>query len=246
MARTCSGHHNDRRAWAGIVALVSLLLVAAACAGTLSPAPLARRSSAQPSHAEVAVADDGWHTGLIVRPQSLGRLWPNLRPWFPHARYLLIGWGNRRFYMASHPTFFEAIAALFRSPSVVLVQGSPTLRALTSAGARYQALCADRDQVWRIDSYLRNALRLSGGKPLSLGAGPAADSEFYASRERYDALHTCNTWTADALESAGLPVRGRAVIFSSQLRSLIGKLPACPDVTRRPRHLRFPPAHRAE
>lgn len=232
--------------------LAAATAVTCGCAGpppgAAVPAPpdfLALSPEAPSRRPVIGVLVNGWHSGLILPGRELGPLGP-LLPRYARDRYVSFGWGNRRFYMASHPTFFEAIAALFRSPSVVLVQGSPTLRALTSAGARYQALCADRDQVWRIDSYLRNALRLSGGKPLSLGAGPAADSEFYASRERYDALHTCNTWTADALESAGLPVRGRAVIFSSQLRRLIGKLPACPDVTRRPRHLRFPPAHRAE
>ncbi len=175
----------------------------------------------------IGVLVAGWHSGLILPVREIGPL-RSLLFRYAGERYVSFGWGNRRFYMAAHPTFSDAVAALFSSPSVLLVQGASTLRALVPSGARSRWLCADRDEVWKVDAYLRHALSRLHGRPVKLGDGPWTDSAFYASGERYDGLHTCNTWTADALESAGLPVHSSDVIFSSQLIHLIAKLSACP------------------
>ena len=175
----------------------------------------------------IGVLVAGWHSGLILPARELAPL----RAFLPRdlrGRYVSFGWGNRRFYMSPHPTSADAMAALFSSPSVVLIQAAPTAQELVPPGATLRWLCADREEVWRMDVYLRDALHRLGGKPVRLGPGPHADSAFFASRERYDALHTCNTWTAAALAFAGLPVRAGYVIFSGQIERLAGKLPGCP------------------
>lgn len=181
------------------------------------------RGSAPPP--VIGVLVDGWHSGLILPAGELGPLGPLLSR-YAGERYVSFGWGNRRYYMASHPTVSEALAALLSSPSVLLIQGAATLQAL-APGAKVRWLCADRKEVWKVDAYLNRALSRAGGTPVRLGAGPGGDSAFYVSGERYDALHTCNTWTADALQSAGLPVHAGDVIFSDQVEALIRKLPAC-------------------
>lgn len=217
-------------------AVLSLLGAAASallcgCAGPPMSAPVHAPPQAflavDPRSPVIGVLVNGWHSGLILPVSELGPLMP-LLPHYAGERYVSFGWGNRRFYMASHPTFSDAIAALFSSSSVLLVQGAPTLRALVPPGARSRWLCADRDEVWKVDAYLRHALSRLHRKPVRIGAGPWTDSAFYASGERYDGLHTCNTWTADALKSAGLPVHSSDVIFSSQLVHLLAKLPVCP------------------
>ncbi len=195
------------------------------------PAFLASRPRASSCPLVIGVLIDGWHGGLILPVRELGPLGP-LLPRYPDERYSSFGWGNRRFYMSPHPTLADAVFALFSSPSAVLVHSAPTLHAWTSSGATVRWLCADQDEVWRMDAYLRRALGSPGGRPTSLGKGLQADSAFYASDERYDALHTCNTWTADALESAGYPIHDNGVIFSGQLERRIGRLPTCPDARR--------------
>jgi hypothetical protein len=40
---------------------------------------------------------------------------------------------------------------------------------------------------------------------------------FYAARDTYDALHTCNTWTAETLRAGGLPVPSAGVLFVGQV-----------------------------
>ncbi len=175
----------------------------------------------------IGVLVSGWHSGLILPARELAPL-NALLPRYPHERYVSFGWGNRRFYMSPHPTPADAVAALFSSPSVMLIQAAPTAQELVPQGATLRWHCADREEVWRMDVYLRDALRRRGGKPVRLGPGSHADSAFFASRERYDALHTCNTWTAAALAFAGLPVHAGLVIFSGQIERLVGKLRGCP------------------
>jgi hypothetical protein len=83
--------------------------------------------------------------------------------------------------------------------------------------------------------------RIAGGHPTSLGismgylvneqkgilervgTGPYPQSVFYASAGTYNLSHTCNTWTAEALRVAGLPVNAAGVVFAGQV---LGQLPA--------------------
>ena len=213
-----------------MTAIAGLLGVALMCScGALPQSAAPPVSAARYPTARTAVIGvlfAGWHTGLILPVQELGPLRPVL-PVYPHERYVSFGWGNRRFYMASSPTAVEALEALFSSPSAMLVAGAPTVEALVPADATYRWLCADRQEVLKLDAYLLDALRRRAGKPIALGAGPWPDSEFYASGERYDAFHTCNTWTAEALYHAGLTAHVGTVIFSDQLRNRLKRLRVC-------------------
>ena len=49
-------------------------------------------------------------------------------------------------------------------------------------------------------------------------------SAYYESLQRYSALHTCNTWAAEALKSAELPVSSSGVEFAWQLWEQVRRL----------------------
>lgn len=55
------------------------------------------------------------------------------------------------------------------------------------------------------------------GTPRRIGAGPYPGSVFYASTGTFDLAHTCNTWSAEALRAAGLPVSSVGVVYAGQL-----------------------------
>lgn len=192
---------------------------------TPPPAFLAPRAGSPAIAIGVLVA--GWHSGIVLPAAELGPL-RSLLTSDPAAQYLSFGWGNRRFYMAAHPRSGDALAALFRSPSVLFVQGvsAPADLLVTDVGIHW--VCADRAEVWRAASYIDRALARSDGKPIGLGRGPLPGSRFYASSGHYSAVHTCNTWTVAALQYAGLPVRAGGVIFAGQVPARIAALRACP------------------
>jgi hypothetical protein len=54
--------------------------------------------------------------------------------------------------------------------------------------------------------------------------GPYEDSLYFQATPKYSAFHTCNTWAAEALRIAGLPVHSGGVIFSGQLWSQVVRI----------------------
>lgn len=190
-----------------------------------TPPPSFAQHSVRPL--EIGILLAGWHSGIVLPTDELGPL-TSLLEGYPQARYLSIGWGNRRFYMAAHPGAADALAALFRSPSALFLQRVAAPVDLSGEDAQIRWLCADREELWRVDAYIEESLSRPGGRPIDLGRGPLPDSGFYASTGRYSMLDTCNTWTVAALESAGLPVRAGGVIFASQAQARVRELRACP------------------
>jgi uncharacterized protein (TIGR02117 family) len=207
-----------------IVGIICGLLLATGCA---TPNPVSgsptRQSAAAPQTAtaeeQIWVLDSGWHTGLILSRTELGASLAGLLQPPENARYFMFGWGNRKFYMAPEPTLGMDMAALFPSPSVVLVETCTTPpRACYTSAVKFLSVSVTRSGLDRLDGYLADALQTDAhGRLVPLAAGPDAGSEFYASGLSYDAFHTCNTWTAKALHTAGLPVDYHGVIFADQL-----------------------------
>jgi len=104
----------------------------------------------------------------------------------------------------------------------------PPLRALNTefAGARYLIFgFGDRHYLMarNYQSFeLLAALWPGPGLMLVTGLtasppGPYDGSRYFGARARYSALHTCNTWAAEAIRAAGWPVHTGAVIFAGQL-----------------------------
>jgi len=224
---------SPARAIAGIVA-VGLL---AGCVTGMLPLETTstfavRLAHFHPSDAEVpiGVVDEGWHTGLIVPAEAVGPSLAGLRHWFPEARYLVFGWGNRDFYKATNPGAGMAIAALFPSRSIVFVQalrGFPKKALAPDMDVRW--LCVSRTGIRKLDVFLENYIKKGPhGELISVAPGLLPHSQFFASTGTYDAFHTCNTWTAQTLHVAGLPIGAGGVMFARQVISEIQLLHPCP------------------
>lgn len=191
-----------------------------------TPSPSFMPSGSDRAPLEIGVLIASWHSGIVLPRDELGPLSSLLED--PQAKYLSFGWGNRRFYMATHPGSGDAMAALFRSPSALFVQEAATPADLSTSDVRIHWVCADRDELWRVVDYIEGSLSRPGGEPADLGPGPLPRSRFYGSIAHYSAVHTCNTWTVAALQYAGLPVQASGVILASQVRRRIQELRACP------------------
>lgn len=163
--------------------------------------------------------DSGWHTGLILSRAELGpTLSRQLQP-VHNTQYIMFGWGNRKFYMAPSPSLGMDIEALFPSKSTVLIESceNPPRECYTTA-VRFHSVNVSAEGLDKLDNYLVQSLQTDTTDKLqALGPGPDAGSEFYASGLSYDAFHTCNTWTAEALYAAGVPINYHGVIFADQL-----------------------------
>ena len=174
----------------------------------------------------VYVTAVGWHTGIAVPVPGPGDSWHGLLRSFPGARFLLFGWGERSYYMSPDPGAGEALRALFPGPAVLLVTplDQPPQDALPKA--QVVAIGLSRIQADRLDGYIRAAFaRLPDGQPHRVGPGFSPGSLFYAATGTYSATYTCNTWVADALHVAGLPVTPTGVVFAHEVVDQLRQLP---------------------
>ncbi|MGH7051625.1 MAG: DUF2459 domain-containing protein [Acetobacteraceae bacterium] len=186
----------------------------------------ATSAHAKPGRATLYVISNGWHTEIGVPASALTGPLEVFRKAFPDARYFAFGWGERAFYMSPVPTWTQALRALLPARAVLLVLGlgMPPPQAFV-AGIRVTPLpitpsgwSSIAGFVWRSFAVTR-----TGGLQ-RLGHGPYPSSAFYAAAGTYDGTHTCNTWTAEALHTAGLPVTSAGVVFAGQLMRQIRAL----------------------
>jgi uncharacterized protein (TIGR02117 family) len=172
----------------------------------------------KPGDTTVFVIARGWHTDIGLPVEQIPLPPAVLARDFPGARFLVFGFGERAYYMSRDEGFGERLSALFPSSSVVLVTG---LRAPPSDAfgvGNTVALRPPQKDAGQVASFIWNTLeKQDDGAVRRLADGPYPGSLFYASGKTYDAFYNCNTWTASALRSAGLPINPRGVIFAGQV-----------------------------
>jgi uncharacterized protein (TIGR02117 family) len=194
--------------------LLAALALLAGCAG----APVPRYQGSAPRDETLYLIDGGWHTKIALARAAMRDLPARLTGRFPGARYLVFGWGARDYYRAADPGLGDALRALVPGPAVVLVMPLAMPPAERFGAGQVLALPVSRPGLARLAEFLARSIAWDkDGAPQRVGVGPAPGSLFYAATARYDAAHTCNGWTAEALWSAGLPVSPGGVVFAGQL-----------------------------
>ena len=188
-----------------LVGLLVLSVVAAGCAGSIEGLyPPAPAELVKP----IYVINHGWHTGIAVRRADIPEgVWPEHRD-IPASEYVEVGWGARDFYIAPEGTLWLALKAVFwPTPGVLhVIWVDGPVQQFFRQREIVEILVSDRGfhqlAVFIGDAYAKDG----SGRTIVVGRGQYANSRFYVAREKYFLLKTCNTWTARALRSAGLPI----------------------------------------
>ena len=185
-------------------AVMALLLVSGCAASVPGLYPPARDEGAT----VVYLVDHGQHTGLILPVEAIPtRLWPEVED-LRGFRSVEVGWGDDDFYRGERPTCGTALkAACWPTQSVlhvVAIQGPVEQRYPPGALVRIRLSDSGFHALCRFisDSHARTA----PGRATPLESHASGRSRFYRARGAYCFPHTCNTWTARALRSAGCPI----------------------------------------
>ena len=209
------------------LALPLLWLLAAASAALL---PHAGDYGVPDGEITIAVVSNGYHASLIV-PVSAGGV--NWRATFSPAdtragdvdhEWLMLGWGDRDFYMETRTVrdvrpgpLFRALAGQGESAlHVVWLPGFQIFdnaRVLRLSPARYQRLAAFVAATLRPDR--------AGGARLYPGRGYGPGDAFYEAKGSFSVFYTCNEWVAEALRRAGIAAPRWAPLPQLLLWSLI-------------------------
>jgi uncharacterized protein (TIGR02117 family) len=204
-AERAAGHDAGAMFARGLQFLARALAIALAIVALAGP-------GRQLQAAEFYVVRDRWHSGIVVaRADIAAGAWPaGTVEHFAGCRCLELGWGDRAYYIAPHPTALMAVrAALVPSPSVLHIAGfagpvrgaypwAEVVRVPCTPG-EFTALCRALGASFELDA---------SGQAESLGPGLyGLRSEFYAARGRYWLGNTCNSWTLREARAGGVPTR---------------------------------------
>jgi hypothetical protein len=165
------------------------------------------------------VVKRGWHVDIGIAVADLQKPLQSVGAAFRDSRYLLFGFGDRRYLL--HGGAGNMIAALWSGAGLVLVTETGSRRPEDVFGDESVVrLSVTAPQMSALQAFIANSLARRDGSPVPVEPGPHAGgtySGYYASVQHYSALHTCNTWVAEALQSAGLPITSSGVEFADQL-----------------------------
>ena len=196
-------------------AIVALVVLLAACSGSPPrPSPTDQRDDA--AAGAVYVVRRSWHVDIGFAAADLDTLLTQVSASFPGAQYVLFGFGDRHYLL--HRNGSTLLSALWPGPGVVLATAiSRPLEQTFDADDVVQIPVSHAGMV-ALQAYVARTLTVRNGAVLeAIADGPYAGSRYYESPGRYSAVYTCNTWAADALRSAGLPVRATGVAFAGSL-----------------------------
>ncbi len=192
-------------------------LLALALGGCAVGVPLASAPMGEPAAGRVAVVARGWHTDLCLGTADLIGPLSRMTAGWPGVRYLSFGFGERQYLLTDHPGPWEMLSALLPSRSAILMTALNAPPAEAFGAENVVVLGIGRIGLARLSAFIWDALETGAdGAPLRLRDGPYPGSVYYAAFGTYDALTTCNTWTASGLRAAGLPV-DPAVLFAGQV-----------------------------
>ncbi len=149
------------------------------------------------------------HTDLILPKQNQYVDWSELLPLeqigATNAPYLSFGFGEQRFYMGEPGSLLvrwpQGLRALLGvNASIIFVNPLPAVppssHCVGLTAAQYQALVAHIQA-----SFQRN----QQGAVVPLGRGHQPTGQFFQAQPAYSLLFTCNHWTAQGLDRAGVP-----------------------------------------
>src|ERR1700712_726124 len=204
------GHMSYRRA---AFACLALGVLAGSCS---MPA-----SEPSANEAVVYVIGRGWHTDIGLPVEEIAGPLAALKADFPGVRYLTFGFGERQFLVTRSTDFGAMLRALLPSQSALLVTALAATPEAAFGRANVVVLGVSRAGLERIeDGIWRQLVSPPGDDPVRLAEGPYDGSVFYASQGSYNALFTCNTWTAQTLRAGGLAIPASGVLFASQVMGM--------------------------
>ena len=166
----------------------------------------------------VILARRGWHIDIGFATGALEAPLAPLARDFPQARYLFFGFGDLHYLLSKHRHGPVLLAALWPGRALILLTAIDNTPEQAFGAAHIIRLHLRAADSSAIQHFLLGAFRHEEDRPpVRYAPGPYEGSAYYLATAQYSALHTCNTWVAEALGAGGLSLHARRVIFAGQL-----------------------------
>ncbi|WP_139167050.1 TIGR02117 family protein [Chromobacterium sphagni] len=195
----------------GLLAMPAAYLLAALALGLL---PANRDWQAPVTGIPIYLDSNGVHTGLVLPMRNSQMDWSARFPprqilradRFAASPYIAIGWGSRTFFLQTQTwadlTPGKALAALASDDSVLHVEYQPQ----PSESANTRKMLLTPGQYAKLVDFISQSMPIDAdGKPLWLkDYHYDGNDAFYQANGNYNPLMTCNQWTRNALNAAGV------------------------------------------
>jgi hypothetical protein len=196
----------------------SRILLASLVVLFLAPAPGVAQSPTARESTLVYVVRRGWHIDVGFDVADLQFPLNSLAAKFPGARYLFFGFGDQRYLMAKDRNAPVLLAALWPGRGMLLLTGLTKAPKDAFGAEHVAALAVSAEQARDAQSFIwQSFAKQSEDPPEAYATGPYDGSLYFSAVLKYSAFHTCNTWAAQTLAAAALPIHSRGVIFAGQL-----------------------------
>ena len=198
------------------------------CAGPAPPPPA--ELTIGPKTETIFLVARGWHTDVGVLAAQADDALGALRTTFPGVHTLLIGFGERAYLLRRDNDLGDTLAALVPGAGALLVTALRDTPRSAFPARDVIVLHVSVRGLARLTEFIAQSFeRAPDGAPREIADGPYPGSLFYASTHTYSAGYTCNTWTAEALQTTGLPVHAAGVVFADEVADQARRVAAAPN-----------------
>jgi hypothetical protein len=199
------------------LACVVLVLLALPLPGCMAVRGAPSVPSVAPPTAVIYVVRRSWHIDVGFAAGDLTPALSSLAEGFPGVHFVLFGFGDRRYLQSRSKRLPNMLGALWPGPGLLLMTALTGTPAQAFSERAVIVLPVSAQQLRAAQASVQASLAMGNGAPLSDGPGPYEGSAYWRASEEYSAFHTCNTWAAEVLRAAGLPIRSSGVLFAGQL-----------------------------
>jgi len=166
----------------------------------------------------IYVVSHGWHTGIVIANKDLSPDLAFIKKQLGNFAYYEFGWGDKGFYQADKITAKIALNAIFRpTPSVMHVVGLSNAPHQVFLHSETIELNISKQGLAALNEKLVSSFQYEKGNAQATRTGLYGKSLFFTGQGRYYLTNTCNTWTAEVLETAGLPVEATLTLTASSV-----------------------------
>jgi uncharacterized protein (TIGR02117 family) len=184
-----------------------------------NPAPESRLREEGRNTRSVFIVHDSWHSVIVIKKTDVSAAaLPEIRD-FPDADYLEFSWGDRDYFPAPDPGLGLALKAAFWSGGSVLhVVGFKDAMEKLFPNAEIIEIGLSEEAFQRLVKFVSDTFsRSHPAVAAEARSGLSSNARFYTAEGKFSILRTCNTWVAEALSSAGLPINPGSVITARSL-----------------------------
>lgn len=154
----------------------------------------------------IFLVSHGWHAGLVLPKEAMQGGLGMIPLYYNNAEYYEFGWGDSGFYQHPDITISLAAKALFwPSDSVMHVVAVPYRPEDYFANSTVIPITLSQGQIEKMVAFIANSFAVDDNNNWRrIGPGLYGQSRFFHGKGYYHGLYTCNSWTAEALQVAGV------------------------------------------